>query len=358
MELKSTEIFVKFGGKTVAIDKIDSYHLKSKIETLSEKSKRRKSEVESSTLGGGAVGGFASAVPAAIAIVFNPPLGLGILATGLATGGIVGNRKSKKKFDNDPKNRTLDHSELIVTLKDGEVLTFCADNCNFNIYDKHKELNEKSQLLKQILEENAAIKKRQEEIASKIANGNDPGEEKVDYAVKWCLAQVDQPVVAIAKDCESKYRYGCIYLGKSDFIDEPQEYDHILVSGAGIILIETKHWRGRIEIRPDGKWLRDADNDGHVHGIENPAFQMQRHEMLIKSIFPDVPVFSLLCFSNTSAVLDGQENFKDYPIVYVDQLKDALSKILISGTASDTTVDYIVEEIEKHKINKIHSAQE
>ena len=43
-------------------------------------------------------------------------------------------------------------------------------------------------------------------------------------------------------DCESKYRYNCIMLKNASFIDEPQEYDHILVTPSGIsILLSPLH---------------------------------------------------------------------------------------------------------------------
>lgn len=123
---------------------------------------------------------------------------------------------------------------------------------------------------------------KEAEVAQKVQNSNDPGEKEVEYALKWFLAETDFKVVPIKKICESNYRYNCIMLKKPDFIDEPQEYDHILVSEAGVFIIETKHWKGRVEIRPDGKWVRDKNNDGHIEGVASPITQMKRHEALIK----------------------------------------------------------------------------
>lgn len=140
-------------------------------------------------------------------------------------------------------------------------------------------------------------------------------------------------------------------LKKADFIDEPQEYDHILVCDAGVILIETKHWKGRVEIRPDGKWVRDKNNDGHIVGEKSPVTQMKRHETLIQKILPNVPVYSLLCFSNADLIIDGAENCRDFQAIYVDQLNEVLSNILSKAEPHEGSIDYIVSEIEKHMVN-------
>lgn len=201
---------------------------------------------------------------------------------------------------------------------------------------------------------NFDIKKKYEEVSTikeKLLNSNDPGEKKVDYAIKWCTAELGKPVVEIKRNCESKYRYDCILLAESDFIDEAQEYDHIFVCDAGVILIETKNWSGQVEIRPDGKWLRDKENSGSKIGTESPAFQMHRHELLMKKILPNVPVYSVLCFSNSSVILDGIENFSDFPIVYIEKLKEKLSEIILSGENIPGGIDYVVNEIDKHKIH-------
>lgn len=218
-----------------------------------------------------------------------------------------------------------DHYILEV---DNEV--FFEGYCGFDI---HEEL-EKIQIL-----------------TSKLKASYDPGEAEVEHEMKWILADSKIHFTEIKKNCESKYRYGCILLKNPEFIDEPQEYDHILVCDAGVILIETKHWKGRVEIRPDGKWIRDPENNGKIIGEKNPVAQIKRHEMLMKSIVPNVPVYSLLCFSNSSLILDGVENFKDYPVTYVDQLKNIIMQLANLNKASNGVADYIVKEIEKHKIN-------
>ena len=79
---------------------------------------------------------------------------------------------------------------------------------------------------------------------------------------------------------------------------------------------------------------------------------------MIKNILPNVPVFNLLCFSNKSVIINGTENFTACPVVYADQLRDTISKILSSptstyGSSTESNVDYMVDVIEKYKVNKI-----
>ena len=266
-------------------------------------------------------------------------------------------------------------------------ISFFEDNCGFDLKEKAHELTQMIQYIKEkqaaILREEeerqAAILREEEErqaailrkekerqaailrkekerqaiIQWKKGNSNDPGEKEVQYAIKWFLAESQFNITPIEKDCESKYRFNCIVLSKPDFIDEPQEYDHILVSDAGVILIETKHWSGRVEIRSDGKWVRETINDkgvSIVSGEKSPIAQIKRHETLIKKILPDIPVYSMICFSNKSIILDGRDNCNDYPIVYVDQLGEVITGIL-SNSQTQISIEQTVQEIEKHKIN-------
>lgn len=199
------------------------------------------------------------------------------------------------------------------------------------------------------------IKKKKAEIDAvikKLNDSMDEGEDKVEYAIKWLCAESSVPLKIIKKNCESKYRYGCIILKNSSFINEVQEYDHILVSEAGVILIETKHWKGCVKVQPDGKWVRDPKNDGHIVGIESPMYQIQRHEALIKSILPNVPIHSLLVFSNSSLILEGAENCKMCRVIYVDKLKETVMHIFsMTKPISINIVNHCVDEIERHKVH-------
>ena len=59
----------------------------------------------------------------------------------------------------------------------------------------------------------------------------------------------------------------------------------------------------------------------------------------------------ILCFANKSVVIDGKENFSFCPIVYVEQLQEALECLNSDKICTKEQVDYIVQAINKHKVS-------
>ena len=231
--------------------------------------------------------------------------------------------------------KTYMEKEITVLVIDDNL--FFDGYCDFDIYSKYTEVKN-------------AFDELNESHQRKLQNSNNVGEKEVDYAIEWFIASSNTSIISIKNDCESNYRYNCIYISNPSFRPEAQEYDHILITPSGVICIETKHWQGHIEIRNDGKWLRQNDN-GMV-GVESPIFQIKRHELLLKSFLPDTPIYSILCFSNSSAVIDGKD-FVDYcPIVYVDHLDEYLNSIVAEHILDETQMKNIATIIENHKINK------
>ena len=88
-------------------------------------------------------------------------------------------------------------------------------------------------------------------------------------------------------------------------------------------------------------------------GVASPITQMHRHEQLMKSILPDVPVYSLLCFSNSSAIVNGKELIKEYPVINIEQLETELNKICSRNKYSNEKIDEIATTIDSYKINKM-----
>lgn len=251
----------------------------------------------------------------------------------------------KKKIDKRNKEK-----EEFLAANDGKSILYVFLNnerapkkylesyCGFDIFEKKNEI--------------LTCLQEAQDYQNKLKNSNNAGEKNVEHALKWFMVAHDDFIMSIENDCESQYRYNCILLSKPEVIDEPQEYDHILVCSAGVILIETKHWKGKIEIRSDGKWLRKADDEASVIGVESPKIQLRRHEILMQKILPNVPVFSVLCFSNASVIIDGREHFKDYPIVMVDQLEEFLMDLCAKGNYSKKDIEWMKNEINAHKIKK------
>jgi len=218
---------------------------------------------------------------------------------------------------------------------------YLEERCGFDIFEKEREINQAIQIYKNE--------------HKKQMNTDNSGEKAVEYALKWCKVTINEAnLVSITNDCTSKYRDNCILLCKPSFIDEPQEYDHILVCTAGVVLLETKHWNGTIIIRPDGKWTRIPEEGAAVIGIDSPKFQIRRHAVLMKEILPDVPIYNILCFSNSSTIIEGMENFKDdYRIVRVDQLEETIEDICCDKRYAKEEIDQMVEVIENHKVGVV-----
>lgn len=214
---------------------------------------------------------------------------------------------------------------------------FFEKECNFSIANAKNEIR------------NAVIELQAEQ--KRAENSMNSGERAVEYALKWFLAGCSTHIVTIKNDCSSSYRDNCILLSKPEFIDEPQEYDHILVGSFGVVVIETKHWKGRIEITPDGKWLRYRDDATEPEGVTNPKTQIKRHEMLLQSILPNVQIHSILCLSNDTAVIEGVRNFTEYSLVRLDQLGETLTNLLEINTYTNAEIDEIVQQIEQHKVS-------
>lgn len=228
---------------------------------------------------------------------------------------------------------------LRIFLKDGSQKKYLRSLCEFDIFDKKKEIDDK------IAEYNVE--------QAKIQNSFNSGERYVEYIIKWFVASNDgKHILAIKGDCESKYRYDCILLRNSEFIDESQEFDHILVTPAGIIIVETKDWKGTIDVNVDGKWVRYKDDNGSPYGVSSPIIQMRRHEQLMKSIFPNVPIHSILCFSNSSAIINGKDNISECKVINIEQLEDVLNSICKKKKYSEQEIDNIVDTIESYKINR------
>ena len=245
------------------------------------------------------------------------------------------NFSNREEFISKCENKVA----LLIRLNNDSCLVYLENECSFNVYSKKREIDIKLD----------KYKAKQE----KIKSNYNVGEKNVDYVLKWFVASnKDKHIIAITGDCESKYRYDCILLRNSEFIDESQEFDHILVTPAGIIIVETKDWKGTIDVNADGKWVRYKDDDGSPYGVSSPIIQMRRHEQLMKSIFPNVPIHSILCFSNSSAIINGKDNISECKVINIEQLEDVLNSICKKKKYSEQEIDNIVDTIESYKINR------
>lgn len=176
----------------------------------------------------------------------------------------------------------------------------------------------------------------------------DIGVGTVDYALKWLEPK---GVVSVPKDCTWR-NSKCIRINNPDYIDDPQEFDHIVILSGCVIMIETKNYKGKIHIDKYGNWSRELD--GEVKGLRNPKQQIERHVDLLKSIIGNrATVLGILCLSHPEVLITGDEN-TDVTIVRSDVLSDYIATV--KDNYCDVIDSYetkmeLLELINSYKIN-------
>lgn len=171
----------------------------------------------------------------------------------------------------------------------------------------------------------------------------EPGEKEVEYALKW----LDKSYIVMSGKNSHGDQKEKIILYNEQFIDEKQEFDHIIIGQQGVFLIETKNYTGTIEIDQNGNWIR-MKKDGIRVGEKNPIQQIRRHEKLMKSIV-NVPVMSIICLANSQVIIEGIENSK-VPIIKSDLLVEYIESYRNEENISKEKIDQCRQSIEKYMI--------
>lgn len=186
---------------------------------------------------------------------------------------------------------------------------------------------------------------RSAEIYSQAKESGDKGEKKVDYALKW----LDTSYVKIEKRSKDKAGNPCILISNPTFIDEKQEYDHLIVSSKGVFSIETKNFAGKLVVDKSDNWIRKKD--GGEEGMKNPLQQVRQHEKLLASFLPrECHIISILCIANDKAVIEGEEHCP-IPIVKSDLLVEFIENWKETGSElSDDQKEDCVATIYEHMV--------
>ena len=179
-----------------------------------------------------------------------------------------------------------------------------------------------------------------------ITNAGQKGEDAVEYVLKWLRPYGYMPV---EKTCLTKYGTISILLQNKSFINEAQEYDHIIVGKNGVFLIETKNYSGEITITKDGDWFQNKGTESH--GIKNPVQQCNRHAAIVKSIIPDIPVTSIICIANDGVIIKGRSNCK-IPIVKADLLQDFIEEYQTPVNLSKEEIEATLHTIDSYKVGE------
>ena len=173
------------------------------------------------------------------------------------------------------------------------------------------------------------------------------GEAEVDYALKWLVGDY----IKLKKNASGKYGTKAIVLNNKNFVDEPQEFDHIVVGPQGVFNIETKNYAGKIIVDQDGNWIRE-ESDGKRTGERNPVQQSRRHEAVLRSIVgEDVPIISILVIANPRAIIQGAENSK-VKLLKSDRLEEYIANYKGSVSYPKEKIQALADEIEKYRVSK------
>lgn len=188
---------------------------------------------------------------------------------------------------------------------------------------------------------------REKRMSIKYARDKEPGnrgEREVDYA----LRSIDKSYVLIERKSTNKLGEKCIYIYNSDFMDEKQEFDHIIVSAKGVFNIETKNLSGKIVIDANGNWRRVKD--GNEEGMKNPLQQVRRHEKVLQSfLLENCPIVSIVCLANDKAIIEGVEN-SPLNIVKSDLLVEYIENYHSNILLNSQEIESVVKQIYDHML--------
>ena len=170
------------------------------------------------------------------------------------------------------------------------------------------------------------------------------GENEVNYALKW-LPSCYQKIKSYFNE---KYQDNCIVLANKSFIDESQEYDHIIVGPQGIFMIETKNYKDKLIIDNNGNWIR-VKEDGTKEGERNPLQQIRRHEKLLSSIVGNIEIISVICLSHPKVIIEGTENCSR-KIIKSDLLCEYIENYKGSRIYDNKEINAIINKITQFQI--------
>lgn len=127
------------------------------------------------------------------------------------------------------------------------------------------------------------------------------------------------------------------------------QIDHVVVSIFGLFVIETKNYKGWIIGQErDEYWTQSIY--GNRNRFKNPIRQNYGHikavEMLLKE-YPDLPITSVIAFSNKSSIKVKSENT---PVLYFTQVARYIKRESVKEVISTNTLVKIVDIIKAANI--------
>ena len=176
-----------------------------------------------------------------------------------------------------------------------------------------------------------------------VLDAGKQGEASVEYALKWMQPNGYR---SVWRTSLTKYGTPGIVLKNRAFIDEKQEFDHIIVGTNGVFLIETKNYSGTLQITSNGDWIQEKNNI--KKGIKNPVQQCNRHRAILQSILgKNVPITSVICIANEGVIVEGRQ-YCQIPLVRVELLQDLIESTSVSHELSNDNINQTLKTIYKY----------
>lgn len=125
--------------------------------------------------------------------------------------------------------------------------------------------------------------------------------------------------------------------------DQTSQIDHILVNRAGVFVIETKNYSGRIygDVNSDD-WVQ-ISRKGHRHTFYNPIMQNESHVRIIRKIVGnDVKIFPFVVFVKSTPPFSVRN------LIHISQLKNKLIDTSVNINLSSDEIMEVASKINSH----------
>ena len=129
------------------------------------------------------------------------------------------------------------------------------------------------------------------------------------------------------------------------------QVDHVVVGPCGVVLIETKNWRGRMvgDVQ-DKAWQQYRFSDSLPRRVGNPVLQNQRHAEVVTAYLrsrglPEVPVIPLLVFTARKATLEITN--LNTAIVWPTEMCDHIRRLPRAETFDERAQDAVLNRFQR-----------
>ena len=182
--------------------------------------------------------------------------------------------------------------------------------------------------------------------------------------VKWEIGETGKHNVASIFDKEEDIQYTINNLTLKNNNGTTCQIDHIVINGRGIFVIETKNYSGKIYGNHSShEWTQVLAYGRRKYKLYNPLKQNATHVYNVKKIVGNLPVFSLIVFtqnntkhikaSNVIPLSELKRTLKKGPNIITKQQMESAYKTLLSNNKNISTKEH-VNNIQERQYNVNH----